>query len=94
MVPKDGDLADTVRHDARRRTIEEHDVLTHLKNVFVARRNRIEDDLPETERQRVNCRIVLGQELDQFRRRIVMAASSHRIRQSFFSRILDHRSRR
>ena len=26
VVPKDGDLADTVRHDARRRTIEQHDL--------------------------------------------------------------------
>jgi hypothetical protein len=60
----------------------------------VARRDRVKDDLSETERQRVNRWIVLGEELDQFRRRIVMATSSHRIRQSFLSRILDHRSRR
>jgi len=26
VVPKDGDLTNTVRHDARRRTIEKHDL--------------------------------------------------------------------
>src|SRR4051812_46325815 len=77
MVPEDGNLADTVCHDALRRTVKNDDLRTHLEDVLVARRDDVEYEPPETERHSLNRRVVSREQPRQFRGRITMTAFHH-----------------
>jgi hypothetical protein len=65
MVPQERNVADIVLDGMRCRAVQQHGLRSHLKRVFVAWSQRVDDKVSQTKRQRLDLFIVSGKKRAQ-----------------------------